>query len=96
MRIVLIMNYKHQEKRIIASLHLDSPNKITFKNFSYNHPDTSARFSFFILIVPFKEQLIKELKPDYKIKKKRKEYVLEIDTHDCVKINEGQSSKFKY
>jgi DNA phosphorothioation-dependent restriction protein DptH len=85
--------YQISGKKIILTCHLAQPEKIIYKSLIYEHPGFSAKYQFHILIMPFPEDMIKELKPLFIIKQaKQKSWYFEIAIDGTLMLNSGKSS----
>lgn len=80
-------------KAIHARFTLPHPGQPACRSFAYKHPGVSARYSFYVLILPFQETLIQEYKTEYLLRRRSKELVLELPyPEEGLYFNTGQAS----
>ncbi|TCD28638.1 DNA phosphorothioation-dependent restriction protein DptH [Pedobacter psychrodurus] len=82
-------------KRILWNIQLSEPEKPTLKRFSYVHPGGSARHAFTLLILPFREHLIANVKSSYHLRVKNKAWHIELEPHERITLNSGQESELR-
>ncbi|WP_256003488.1 FtsK/SpoIIIE domain-containing protein [Pedobacter deserti] len=86
--------YQISGKKIILTCTLAEPDQITYKSLVYEHPGFSAKYQFHILVLPFPEDLIKEIKPLFTIRQaKHKAWYLEIAIDGALVLNDGKPAR---
>jgi DNA phosphorothioation-dependent restriction protein DptH len=85
--------YQLSGRKILLNLKIEAADQIAFKYLTYEHPGFSAKYQFHILVLPFKEELVSEIKPGFIIKKNKKSWYLELSIEGNLVFNHGMTSK---